>query len=128
MPDKHDITTEKDVELLVDRFYKKVLPDPVIGYIFADVARLSWDTHIPKINAFWKSLLLDKPGYSGNPMAKHIELDKKTPLKPEHFERWLLLWKQTVNEHFEGPVADKAIKQANSIALLMQHKVENNRQ
>lgn len=121
---KTDITTENDIKLLIDNFYKKVISDPVIGFIFTDVISLSWEKHIPVMYSFWGSMLLGTNSYRGNPMIKHIELDKKFPLTKIHFDKWLELWEQTIYENFNGKTADEAIVRAKNIAGLMQHKIE----
>ncbi len=123
MQNKSDILTEADIQQLVDEFYKKVVADPLIGFIFTEVVQLSWQKHIPVMYSFWGSLLLGTNTYAGNPMIKHLELDKLVPLTKEHFERWLALWEGTVNENFEGPKADEAISRAKSIAGVMQLKI-----
>ncbi|MBI2269269.1 MAG: group III truncated hemoglobin [Bacteroidetes bacterium] len=123
---KHDISTEADIKLLIDSFYKKVIADPTIGFIFTNIVALSWEKHIPIMNSFWGSVLLGKNTYSGNPMIKHIELDKKIMLKKEHFDKWLLLWEDTVHENFSGENAREAISRAKNIASLMQFKIEQN--
>jgi hemoglobin len=122
-----DIQEPEDIKLLIDEFYKKVIQDESIGYFFTDVVILSWEKHIPIMNSFWNSVLLGSNTYKGNPMIKHIELDHKSPLKPEHFEVWLNLWEQTIYENFSGSKADEALLRAQNIALLMQHKIETNR-
>ena len=40
---KSDITNRKDIELLVNTFYDKVRNNPVLGYIFDDVAKIDWE-------------------------------------------------------------------------------------
>lgn len=124
---KHDILTEADIKLLIDAFYKRVIADPIIGFIFTDVVALSWEKHIPIMNSFWSSVLLGKNTYSGNPMIKHIDLDKKIMLKKEHFDKWLQLWENTVQENFTGENASEAISRAKNIASLMQFKIEQSR-
>ena len=119
-----DIQTESDIEILIDKFYEKVIVDPVIGFIFTDIVELSWDKHIPVMNKFWNSILLGKNSYDGNPMLKHIELNEKISLTNEHFDRWLKLWKETVNENFSGVHASMAISRATSIASIMQTKIK----
>lgn len=120
----NDIQTESDIKSLVDKFYQKVLSDSVIGFIFTEVVVLSWEQHIPIMNSFWSSLLLGSNTYTGNPMAKHLELNKRMPLTKMHFDRWLQLWENTVNENFVGEKADEAISRAKNIAALMHHKIE----
>ena len=125
--DKKEIKTEADIQLLINTFYEKVIRDPIIGFIFTEVVQLSWEKHIPIMYAFWGSILLDNHTYSGNPMMKHIELDKKIALTQIHFDRWLKLWEENVNAHFVGHVAEEAKKRAKMIAPLMLHKVEESR-
>ncbi|HRG88323.1 MAG TPA: group III truncated hemoglobin [Chitinophagales bacterium] len=122
-----DISTRAHIEILIDEFYKKVIADPVIGFIFTDVVKLSWEKHIPVMYSFWESMLLGENTYKGNPMVKHIELDKLVTLTPEHFARWLQLWVTTVRQLFSGPKAEEAIDRARNIAGLMLHKVEQSR-
>jgi hemoglobin len=123
----HDIITEDDIAELVDAFYSKVVVDPVIGFIFTDVVELSWEEHIPIMNAFWGSILLGTGTYRRNPMQKHIELDKRVLLVPEHFNRWLELWELTLLEHFSGPTAEHALARAKNIAAVMQHQLRQSR-
>ncbi len=120
----NDIQNRKDVELLIDNFYKRVIVDDVIGFIFTDVVQLDWETHIPVMYDFWETTLLGEMKYRGNPMLKHIELNKKEPLRADYFERWLSLWESTVRESYSGAVAEKAIQRANQIAELMKYKIQ----
>lgn len=76
---------------------------------------------------FWETTLLGEPSYRGNPMVKHLQLNQQQPLEPAHFDRWLALWKQTINTHFAGPKAEEAITRAQQIAHLMQFKIEQSR-
>ena len=119
-----DIQTRKDVETLVDKFYKKVLKDEVIGVFFTKVISLNWEVHIPTMYNFWESMLFGKATYNGNPMLKHMLLNKKKELKPEHFERWLSLWEQTAKENFEGEKCREAVSKAKQIGGLMELKVK----
>ncbi|MCB0524281.1 MAG: group III truncated hemoglobin [Lewinellaceae bacterium] len=106
---KADIVTSADIKTLIDTFYEKVKSDEVIGYIFNDIAKVDWPQHLPKMYAFWEFLLLDRAdAYRGNPMEKHAELHAKHPLKAAHFDRWLALFKETVDELYEGPGAENA--------------------
>ena len=118
-----DITTTEDIDLLVRKFYEQVIPDTEIGHFFTKVADFSWEHHIPVLVSFWDSLLLGSNTYKGNPMIKHLDLNRLAPLQPQHFERWLQLWVQTVNAHYSGPKADEAISRAKSIAQVMQYKI-----
>jgi hemoglobin len=120
---KQDIQNEQDVKQLVDSFYSKVMVDEEIGYIFTDIAKISLQEHMPIMYDFWNSMLLHTATYHRNPMIKHIELHDKTPLLSIHFERWLMLWEETIKEHFEGEIANSAIKNAKNIARIMEMKI-----
>jgi len=113
---KNDIRFRSDIELLIGRFYDKVQADPVIGYIFNDIAQVDWPKHLPVMCDFWEFLLLQGKNYQGNPIEKHLALHAKHPLTAEHFDRWLELFQKTVEELFAGPVADDARFRAMVIA------------
>ncbi len=119
-----DIHTRKDIEYLVDTFYEKVLEDDTIGYIFTDVAMIDLKKHMPVMYDFWETVLLGNMIYKGNPMITHIGLNKKSPLKKVHFDKWLELWEETVHDEFSGPKATEAITKANQLSDLMQHKID----
>ncbi|MEQ8685214.1 MAG: group III truncated hemoglobin [Imperialibacter sp.] len=124
---KRDITSRADIEKLVDQFNSKVRIDNTIGYIFTDIAALDFARHMPTMYKFWETTLLGVMSYKGNPMSVHIQLDKKEPLKKEHFDRWLELWTATVDDLFEGSKAEEAKTRASQIRNLMQYKVEQSR-
>lgn len=88
---------------MLDLFYARVREDELIGPIFNEVARVDWGPHVAKIYDFWDTLLFGKESYRGRPFPPHVPLG----LRGEHFERWLRLFFQTVDETCEGPKADE---------------------
>lgn len=56
-------------------------------------------------------------------MLKHIDLHRKEPLKVAHFDHWLALWNETVDEYFVGDMAEKAKQYAQTIKALMIFKI-----
>ena len=119
----NDISTRDDIELLVNSFYKKVVDDHLIAHFFTDAVQISWENHIPIMISFWETLLLDEITYRGNPMEKHIALNRIAPLRREHFQRWIRLWEETVRENFSGIKADEAVTRAQSIAQIMEGRI-----
>ena len=113
---RHDIETREDCERLVRAFYGQALRDPIIGYLFTDVAKLDLEAHVPKIAGFWETVLLGAHSYRGGAFAPHAALHVKSPLRRGHFERWLWLWHRTVDELFEGPRARLAKAHATRVA------------
>jgi len=122
---KKDIQNIEDIKLLVDNFYRKVGDNDLLGPIFNDIAKVNWEKHLPIMYAFWASNLLGKIGYKGNPMDAHFKLNKKVPLTDEAFNTWKGLFIETVEDFFEGKVANEAKKRAVSIADLMFFKIHN---
>jgi hemoglobin len=102
------ITTRENIIVLVDSFYAKVRRDELIGPVFNDIAQVDWDEHLPKLYNFWSDLLLGTDEYHGRPFPPHMPLG----LQIEHFERWLQLFLQTVDEHFTGVKALEAKQRA----------------
>lgn len=111
-----DIEDHADIERLVRAFYGRALVDPVIGFIFVDVAHLDVEEHVPVIASFWATILLGARSYGGGAFAPHARLNMQVPLRAGHFERWLLLWRTTVDELFAGPRAEQAKQHAQRVA------------
>jgi hemoglobin len=107
-----DIQTEADIKTLVDSFYGKVRNDDLLGPVFEEKLSGHWDSHLQTMYKFWGMALLGESGYSGHPLSRHLPL----PIEQAHFNRWLHLFFETLNEHFEGPVAGEAMKKASLIA------------
>ena len=123
-----DIETRKDIEKFIILFYDKVKRDDVIGYIFNDIAKMNWEEHVPVIVDFWETILLDNPIYKRNAMEVHYALDHKEHLQPAHFERWLKLFTETIDENFEGTIATLAKTRTKGIAAVMQVKMQQARE
>jgi hemoglobin len=122
---KLDIQNRADIDKFIADFYKKAMTDEKIGYIFTEVAKIHVETHLPIICDFWENVLFQTPVYQGNPMNVHIALHQKSPLTSEHFERWVALFSETINELFEGELAERAKQRAQSIATVMQIKIHS---
>src|SRR5215213_2939895 len=115
MPARPDIEDRADCERLVRTFYQRALTDPVIGFLFTDVAHLDLDAHLPVIASFWETVLLGAQTYRGGAFRPHAALHARVPLRAGHFERWLVLWRATVDELFEGERADLAKSHAQRV-------------
>lgn len=117
-----DIKTKEDIQHLVETFYSSALIDPVLGPTF-NAAHFVLKTHIPIMVSFWETILFDVVTYKGNPMLKHLALNKTVTLHPVHFERWIEIWTKVLSSNFKGPLADKALTRAQSIGQLMEYKI-----
>jgi hemoglobin len=119
-----DIETRADCEQLVRSFYAKAMRDPLIGFIFVDVARLDLEAHAPVIASFWETMLLGARSYGGGAFAVHASLHARVGLQRGHFERWLRLWSETVDELFTGERAELAKAHAQRVADAFQRRLE----
>ncbi|HEY8583585.1 MAG TPA: group III truncated hemoglobin [Capillimicrobium sp.] len=119
-----DIETREDCERLVRAFYGRALTDPVIGFIFTDVAKLDLEAHVPHITAFWETILLGAHSYGGGAFRPHAAIHAQVPLRRGHFDRWLTLWRATVDELFSGPRAEQAKAHAARVALAFHRRLE----
>lgn len=119
-----DINDSNDIEVLVNTFYDEVKKDEYIGHIFHKIIGDDWSHHLPIMYSFWSMVLLGKQGYSGNPVRKHVEVDRRVELKDEHYNRWLQLWNATVDSLFAGERAEEAKKRAVLMMQLISMKVQ----
>lgn len=118
---KKDIENLDDIKNLVDTFYGKVRKDELIGPIFDERIQDRWPEHLNKMYAFWQTVLLGPHTYFGSPFPPHANL----PVEAEHFERWLSLFAETIQDLFEGEVAKEAMWRANKMATMFQFKIDH---
>jgi len=86
--------TEKEIDQLVRSFYEKARKDPSLGPIF-EAHVTNWEEHFVQMTDFWSGNLLGTNRFNGAPMPKHLAIPN---LRPELFEQWLRLFKETTEE------------------------------
>lgn len=114
------IATIENIRLLVDSFYGKVQQDDLLKDIFNNKIQDRWPEHLEKMYRFWQTVLLEEHTYYGSPFAPHARL----PAGKAHFDRWLELFYETIDEHFEGARADDAKWRATKMAEMFQLKID----
>lgn len=119
MNERKEIDQIDDIRTLVDDFYTKVRQDALLGPVFEERIHNEWSRHLEKMYTFWETLLLGRQSYSGSPFLKHADL----PIGEVHFERWLQLFYETLDELFIGEKAEEAKKKAGNMALMFQSKL-----
>lgn len=119
-----DIADRADCERLVREFYARAFADPIIGFLFTDIAKLDLEAHVPRIASFWETVLLGARSYGGGAFRPHAALHAKVPLREGHFERWLTLWRATVDDLFAGPRAELAKAHAERVAHAFLRRLE----
>jgi hemoglobin len=113
----HPEIDEQTIRALVHAFYGRVRADDQIGPIFARVIGPDWDVHLAKMCDFWSSVMLLTGRYKGQPMVAHMRLKM---IRPEHFARWLELFRQTANDLCTPQIAALFIARAENIARSLQ--------
>jgi hemoglobin len=111
-----EIENEADVHELVQTFYQKVMEDELISPFFK---RLNFEEHLPKMEFFWRFVLLDESGYTTSVTDKHMHMR----LTEEHFNRWISLFNQTLDELFIGEKVELAKQRAALIGWTIQSKM-----
>lgn len=120
----HDLKDRDDVYELVSEFYRRAFADPLLGPVFIDVAQMDLTKHMPIMCDFWETVLFAAGLYKRNALQQHLDLDAKTPLGAEHFDRWLSLWTTNVDDHWAGPKAELAKLQAQRIAQSIHRRLQ----
>lgn len=109
------ITNRDDVNLLVHTFYDKIRQHELLGPIFnGHVSEEQWPAHLSKLTDFWESNLFGVRTFRGSPSKAHVNVDKNLnhTISQNHFAQWLQLWFETIDELFEGELADRAKEMA----------------
>ena len=117
--------TEADLQRLVDLFYGRVREDELLGPVFNGAVG-DWPEHLEKLGAFWSSVMLTSGRYKGSPMGAHIR--HASSIRPEMFDRWLKLWRETARETLAeadaAAVIAKAERIAESLKLALYFRIE----
>jgi len=112
----NDISSRDDIISLLNQFYEQAQNDEIIGNKFTHI---NMAVHTEIIADFWDGILFGTNRYSGDPFGKHLDLN----LAAKDFERWILLFNQTIDKNYSGPIADEAKYRAGTIAQVFQHKL-----
>jgi len=121
---KSEINSITEIKRLVDTFYEKVREDGLLAPIFNNIIQDNWPVHLEKMYRFWQTVLLHEHTYKGAPFLPH----SKMPLEKKHFENWLKLFNETLDENFKGELAEIAKFRAQKMAEMFQLKIDAHRE
>jgi len=124
MSPQHDILNLADVKLLVDTFYGKVRADALLAPVFNERIQDRWPQHLERMYTFWQTVLLDERTYYGSPFPPHAQL----PVDYTHFQQWMKLFTETIDELYDGQIAEEAKWRAGKMAQMFQFKIAQYRQ
>lgn len=116
---KHDIKTLSDIKVLVDTFYGNIRENELLGPIFNNILIDRWPEHLEKMYRFWQTVLLEEHTYTGSPFVPHAKL----PIDQVHFDTWLKIWNNTINNLFEGTKAEEAKWRGDKMAEMFLYKI-----
>ena len=107
-----------NIEKVVRAFYAKVLEDDLLSRYFLialgdDLKNDKWYEHLHTLDNFWLSLLTGEGKYMGDPLMPHMFLGG---LEESHFERWLMLFRETLNGLFTPTIAIKIYGRAKALS------------
>ena len=122
LQNRSTLESADDIKIIVDSFYARVQEDALIGPFFDEVASVDWAAHLPRMYAFWETVVFSNAGYKGDPIGKHLAVSSIAPLEQKHFERWLSLFKETIEALYTGPNAELMINRATIMAHAIQFK------
>lgn len=125
---KRQIVDTSDIEILIDTFYAKVLRHPELSYFFSESVG-NWAVHKQHFIRYWSAQILFTDSYQGTPLHRHIEVDQhfERSFTRAHFEEWVRLWEESVNELFIGEKAELAIESGKNMAKNIYFKMFFNR-
>ncbi len=114
----YDTIDRGKIEELVRTFYARVLEDDMLAPFFIkalgnDLKNGKWHEHLNTLYNFWMLMMTGKSSYGGHPYPPHAFIG---PLSRENFERWLELFRQTLDELFVPEISEKFYKKADVLA------------
>ena len=121
---KKDIQDRIDIEILVNNFYDRVKDDELLGRIFDKVMKVDWDKHLPKMYDFWENIVFQTGNYKGRPFLPHLEINAKETLTSNHFDQWLQLFHNTIDDLFEGSIANQLKFKSQNIKEVWNYKMD----
>lgn len=120
---KKDTITIDTVKCVVDDFYRRVRRDEQLAPVFENIIghdQKSWEPHLETMYKFWSTLMSgtdcfvgDHVQYKGNPMQKHMGIPQ---FEESLFDRWLVLFHETVRDFHTEDVAKNYIEASERVA------------
>jgi hemoglobin len=105
---------DTDLDDILASFYAAVADDPLLAPYFGS---LDMSTHMPRIVAFWSTMLFHTGRYSGNAFQPHLSMPGLTA---QHFARWVATLEHTLDARFAGENVERMKDLAQRIAHSMQ--------
>ncbi len=118
-----DLDARSKVHDVVVDFYREVVVDDLLAPVFGEVAEVDWAVHIPNLIDYWCQVLLGERGYNGYILGPHQAVHDLSPFHVGLFDRWYLLWVDSIDTRWAGPFAERAKTHAARIAHVLSRKL-----
>ena len=109
---------------MVHSFYDVIWQDPELGPIFRTRLDHRREEHLAKMCDFWSSILLGSRRFVGDPMGAHQRIPE---IRGQHFDRWLVLFRATLDDVYEPAAADNVFLRATHMRHALERGVEASR-
>lgn len=121
---KPDISSRKDIKQIMTKFYDFLLADKTMMPFFEEIVQKNQlEHHLEIITDFWNDILFNTNEYQQNVMQKHLQKNAFVEFKKEHFTSWVSYFFRTIDASFTGENSEKMKARAQSIATIMQLKM-----
>lgn len=110
---RYETVDAQAIQVMVHTFYGCIREHPRLGGIFNKRLNGKWEDHLPKMEAFWQSVLLKNGAYKGKPVPAHLKLKE---VVSSDYADWLSVFRPVVRELFVPEIADEIIAVAERIA------------
>lgn len=119
-----DISSRKDIKLIVTKFYDLLLVDEKMFPFFEKIVKENQlEHHLEIITDFWNDILFDTATYQNNVMQKHLDKNDFVAFKKEHFTIWISYFSKIIDTFFKGENSERMKARAQSIATIIQLKM-----
>ena len=106
------------------KFYDLLLIDEKMKPFFVNIVKENQlEHHLEIITDFWNDILFDTNAYNNNVMQKHLHKNAFIAFKKEHFTIWISYFLETIDASFKGKISERMKGRAQSIATIMQVKM-----
>ncbi|GGO29976.1 group III truncated hemoglobin [Deinococcus humi] len=116
----YDRVGDERLRVLLYAFYRRAAQHPELGPVFTRVLgpfpRAGWPVHLLRIEGFWRTVMGGAGAYRGAPGPAHQSLG----IDASHFEAWLHLWREALNETLPSPDAEAVYQLAARMRVNLQ--------
>lgn len=120
-----DLSDKDDLYKILSDFYEALLSDETMHHFFRKFNDpVVLEHHLQDLCSFWEQSLFYTGDYKKNVMGIHQEVHEKDKMTKVHMDRWIELFKQSVDRNFKGNKAETLKNKALSIATVMRLKMD----